>query len=350
MKQRETRHDDGDVDDKGENREKTEEAVSRDHERRDGGEPHDGCRFSRLDRISAEARADRTFLDDRKGSRKRARSQEKRQPVHLFLAEIACNLPTAARDFRPDYGCGDHLVIENDREGLADVFPRHPRERGCAFAVELEIDGPLSDAARPVVVSGIGIDEIVAADNHLLMKEDLAARMLGIRQDHVIRRDAIGLGILRGHGPIDKLEGQFRRCADPRLDLIRRQARHLDQDAVLAVRSALSLDGGLCRARRVDTAPDNLDRSRDRVLDAVLQPGWCRLDGDNAVFAALNREVQACAVARARKKRCREWLSQGLEPCQRGLQFIRVSHGDANRIASNHNAGMRDLLLAQRPP
>ena len=61
-----------------------------------------------------------------RASGKSARSQEKRQPVHLFLAEIACNLPTAAWNFRPDHGCRDHLVIENDREGLA-IFSRVTR-------------------------------------------------------------------------------------------------------------------------------------------------------------------------------------------------------------------------------
>ena len=57
------------------------------------------------------------------------------------------------------------MIIENDGEGLADIIARHPRESGCALAVELEIDGALADSARPVVVSCIGIDEIVAADD-----------------------------------------------------------------------------------------------------------------------------------------------------------------------------------------
>ena len=76
--------------------------------------------------------------------------------------------------------------------------------------------------------------------------------------------------LLHRHRLVDHLEGQLGGLAENVLQPLRvLQARHLDQDAVVA----LALDDRFGRAELVDAAADDLDRLRDRRADAIVDAG-----------------------------------------------------------------------------
>ncbi len=177
------------------------------------------------------------------------------------------------------------LLSRTMAKGLP-IFSRVTRAKRCrAPRIKFEIDGAFADATRSVVVSGIGVHEVVARDDHLFMHENIAARMLLVGQENGVGRRSVRLRFFRRDGQIDKLEGQLRGRADARLHFLGRKPRHLDQNAVFAIGAALGLDGGFGRAVGIDAAANDLDGSGNRVLDPVLNARLRRLKGDDAVLA-----------------------------------------------------------------
>ena len=302
-------------------------------------------RLALLNRVRAKARADRPLLDDRKRCRQRAGAQQQAQPVNLFHREIAGDLTSAAWDFANDSRRGHDLVVENDGEGLADVIPCNARECHGAPGVEFEIDRAAANPATAVVVPSVGIHDIVAADQHFPANEDVAPSMLGVRQQLIVWRHTVGLGFFRGYRRVDKLERQFGGRADSRFDFRRRKPRHLDQQAVLA----LGLDRGFRRSLGIDAAADNFDRARNRALHPMLQAWQSRLDGNHAVFAGIDGQVEP-ATAAPRNKRGRNRLRELFEAGQRIFHLGRVFHVHADLVSGNQNAAMTDILLAQGAP
>ena len=122
------------------------------------------------------------------------------------------------------------------------------------------------------------------------MNENFVARALRVGQQHVVGGTPSPPRILRGHGRIDKLEGEFRRRADARLYLLRLEAGPESTTRFLAVCLALRLDGGLGRARR-STCADDLDSTGDRVRRALYSWPESR-HGDEEDFRRLDREVK----------------------------------------------------------
>ena len=62
--------------------------------------------------------------------------QRDRQLVGAFDGEIAADLRLAAEDRLVDVRRRQHLVVEDDRERLADIFLGHPAEAARAGGVE----------------------------------------------------------------------------------------------------------------------------------------------------------------------------------------------------------------------
>src|SRR3546814_6943111 len=78
--------------------------------------------------------------------------------VGAFGGEIARNDARAAKDRLVDDGGRDHLAVEDDREWLAGVFLRRPREAAAAGAVEAEIDR----GRAILLLADAGVDQLVA--------------------------------------------------------------------------------------------------------------------------------------------------------------------------------------------
>ncbi len=232
VKKREAGHDDSDVNDERKDREQPEKTVACDHKSRHRAKADNGRGFARFDRIRAKAWADGPLLDNRERGGKGARFQEQRKPVHLLLAEMAGDLAVTAWDFRTDDWRRNHLIVEDDGEWLANVFPRNARESRRAFAIQFKHDGRL---AALVVKTCIGIRQIVAAYENLLAHENASTAAFLVGQKRVVRRHAARFGVLRRDACVDELESQLRCRADAGLDLIGSEARHLDQNAVLAI-------------------------------------------------------------------------------------------------------------------
>ena len=77
-----------------------------------------------LDRVGAEARADRALFGDVERRRQRAGAQQHGEVVGRLRREVAGDLARAAGDRLLDGRRGDHLVVEHDGEALADVLAR----------------------------------------------------------------------------------------------------------------------------------------------------------------------------------------------------------------------------------
>src|SRR6266849_4239730 len=100
-----------------------------------------------------------------------AGTQQQRQIGRRLHGEASRDDAAAAEDRLADDGGGDHLAVEDDGEGLADILLRRIAEAASAGGVELEPDH------RLVVLEGrVGIDQQVAADDHSLA-DDIRRRL-----------------------------------------------------------------------------------------------------------------------------------------------------------------------------
>ena len=77
--------------------------------------------------------------------------------------EIAADLAGAAEDRLADDRRGDHLVVEHDGEGQADILLGHLAEALGAGGVEAEGHHRLAGA---LIEAGLRVDQVLAADQH----------------------------------------------------------------------------------------------------------------------------------------------------------------------------------------
>ena len=220
--------------------------------------------------FGAEARADGALLEDRDRRRQRPRPQQQRQIARRLHGEAAGDHPAAAEDRLADNRRADHLVVEHDRKGLADILAGSVGKAPRTLGIEAEADDRLV-----ALECGLRIDQGVAADHHPLL-DDIGvgsdARGLAFlgRQDFVAdRQTAIARLVDRGAG-VDQLKGQLGGASQQLLDMLGvGDAGQLHQDAILA----FPLDGRLLDPGLVDAAANDLDRLIDGQLAFLLGRG-----------------------------------------------------------------------------
>src|SRR5207244_9825302 len=148
--------------------------------------PDDAGNRTGMDRISAEFGPDRTLFQDRDGCRQGAGAQQQRQIAGRLHREAAGDDAAAAEDRLADDRRADHLAVEDDREGFADILARRVAEFLAPDRVEFEADHRLV-----VLEHGLRIDQRVAAD-HDALPDDIRASaapppapLINRRQDSV---------------------------------------------------------------------------------------------------------------------------------------------------------------------
>ena len=161
-------------------------------------------------------------------------------------------------------GRGNHLVVEDDGEQLADILLRCLSEALSALGIEAERHDRFAGA---LVERCLRVDEIFAGNDDAVLDQIGHRRIVGrIHDRRAGRRTALD-GLLDRNGLVDHLEGQLCRLAENVLQPLRvLQARHLHQDAV----RALALDDRLGGAEFVDAPADHLDRLGERGRQPVV--------------------------------------------------------------------------------
>ena len=133
-------HDHDDVDDQADVGEHPEQPVASDHEDDDQDHADDGGAFTGLDRVGAQPGADGALLEHGERCRQGAGAQQQGQVLGLVDAEVAGDDAGAAQDRLADLRGADHLVVEHDRQMLADVLAGGVAEALAADGVEAEGD------------------------------------------------------------------------------------------------------------------------------------------------------------------------------------------------------------------
>ena len=235
--------------------------VVEEHEHED----HRGRRGDReealADRVSAERRAHRSFLEDHHRRRQRARAQDDGEVARFLDGELAGDDGAAAGNTLVDPGGRIHVAIEDDGQMLANVLLSDLAENPGAHRVEL--DGDLPVARRVGIRLHLGtvqlgtrqqralLDHVrhLALDLRLLVDPSLVEELRSLGQPS-------GLGVLHRRPLIEQLELEQRRLADQGLGPFGiLNTRQLDQDAVLA----LTGDGRLGHAELIHAIADRLD-------------------------------------------------------------------------------------------
>src|ERR1700693_2195727 len=196
----------------------------------------------------------------------RAGAQQERKIACRLHREAARNDAAAAEDRLADDRRADHLAVEHDGEGLADILAGRIAEAPRPGRVELEADDRLV-----LLEGGLCIGQRVAAGHarlpHTLSRRRggaIAPPLLG-GKDLVARRQATAPGFVHGHAGIHQLKCQLGGAPQQILDVLGIvDPRELDQDTVLP----LTLDRRLLGASFVDAAADDLDGLLDRLAAA----------------------------------------------------------------------------------
>ena len=175
--------------------------------------------LARLDRVGAEARADGPLLDDGELGGQRAGPEQHGEIVGPLHGEIAADLAGAAEDRLADDRRRDHLVVEHDGEGQADILLGHLAEALGAGGVEAEGHHRLAGAA---VEAGLRVDQILAADQHLAPSAHREWAECRWTVDELVagRHLLGGGGLQRVDGGIDQLEFELAGLADQRLQAL----------------------------------------------------------------------------------------------------------------------------------
>ena len=239
-----------------------------------------------------------------KRRRQGAGAQQQRQVLRLLNAEVAADHAAAAEDRLADHRRRDHLVVEHDGEGPADVLLGHLTEALGAGGVEAEADHRLA-----VLKGRLGVGQVLAGDQDALAHTRSAApgcagSRTGSRRSAPLPWAAAsepgGTGSTPGaHLLVDHAEAELRGLAqqvDQPLRIL--HAGHLHQDALVA----LALDRGLAGAQLVDAPPHDLDR--------LLQHARLPLLLDLVDQADLAR----AAIAVDGQQRVADEIGQGLAP------------------------------------
>jgi hypothetical protein len=237
-----------------------------------------------VDQIGAKVGADGAFLDHLQIDRQRARTERDRQLRRALDGEAARDHGGAAQDRGVDVGGGEHLAVKDDGERLADIFGGQLGEFLAAGLVEVDLDLRLAGLLLEGLVRAgqlIALDPAQTLERH-------GARTAGIGRDFIARRsNARGNIGLRGGG-IDQLEFQLGGLAQQGLQsrgIL--QARHLHHDAV----GALTDDGRLTRAQRVDTLAHHFGGRAHRIGDRLIDARLGRRQHDRAAIDHLDVPV-----------------------------------------------------------
>ena len=291
-----------------------------------------------LDGVGAERGSDRALLDDRQLGRQRTGAKLHGERRCGIDGEAARDLARSAKDRLAHDGGREHLVVEHDSKGRADVVLGEVGELARARLVEAEGDDRLVGAR---VKARLRVDEILAGDDWRLLQHVGAAGLaLTRRIDLVADRRPRLLGFLGRHRRVHGVERQLGGLTDEVLELLGvLQAGELHEDAV----AALAHHGRLGRAHGVDAAVDCLDRRTRRARYAVLQSLLGRAQGDHVGRRLLDRDVVAAGAEDGVADRLDELLQGGV-----GLVHV-LGLGDLHlhRVADDAEAAETDLGLAQ---
>ena len=190
----------------------------------------------------------------------------------LLDGEAAADLARAAGDRLADDRRRQHLAVEHDGEGPADIGLGDLGELAGADAVEAERDERL---ARALVEAGACIGQMFAVERDAVLDRILLAA-LGVRQPgHADRkrfaRRRVGQQVERHLG------GGAEQLAQPRRVL---QAGQLHEHAVRAD----ALDGRLGDADLVDALAHDLEALRKRGVKPVVEAGFGQRDLDEVAL------------------------------------------------------------------
>ena len=164
-----------------------EGAIGRQHVDDDEDGADIGRALAGIDRILAEARTHGALLDDGQFRRQRAGAQQNGEIIRLLDGEIAGNLAGAAGDRAEDARRRNHLVVEHDGEGLADILAGHLAELLAAANVEAEIHHRLAGAR---IKAGLRIGEIFALHHDAAFRPAAVPGWSVCRQHVDIGRDS----------------------------------------------------------------------------------------------------------------------------------------------------------------
>src|SRR5690606_29361475 len=92
----------------------------------------------RFNRVRSERWPDGALLHDGHVDRQRSGPELDRELIGAVDREVARDLPGSSEDRGLDDGGGQHLAVQHDREGAADVRLREPAELARARLVEAE--------------------------------------------------------------------------------------------------------------------------------------------------------------------------------------------------------------------
>ena len=144
-------------------------AVENEDEGCDEDEADDAGINAHLDGVGTEVGADGALFDDGKLGRQRAGAQQGRKRCGALGREVAGNLAGSAGDRFADDRRAQHLVVEHDGEGLADVLAGDLGKAIGAGAVEAEGDEWLM---RVRIEADAGVGKTVARQFDAILDSD----------------------------------------------------------------------------------------------------------------------------------------------------------------------------------
>ena len=245
----------------------------------------------------------------------------------LLDGEAAADLAGAAGDRLADDRRRQHLAVEHDGEGPADIGAGDLGEFSRADAVEAEGDQRL---VRALVEAGARVGQVLAVERDAVFDRILRAR-LGVGQHGDATRQWLAIGGVRQH--VERhLGGRAEQLAQPRRVL---QARQLDEHAVRAD----ALDRRLGDADLVDALAHDLEALLQRRVEPVVDAGVGQRDLDEI---AVGGDVEVLLAADANRRR------HGAEHFLRLCELIRIVDGHRDGAGRDARRAGVDALLAQR--
>ncbi len=263
----------------------------------------------------------------------RAPSQKRRKNRCRFSREVAADLAAATDDRLVDDGSCQHLAVEHDGEGPADIVAGDFSKLACAERIEGKVDNRL---VRPLIEANLGVRKSLAGKRDTALHR-ISVVVVGARQDiNAARR---GLGQVRGL--IDHVEAHLGGRAKELAQACRvLETRELDKNAVCAD----ALDQRFGDTDGINAPADDLEALLDRLGHAV---GNARLGQRDRNDIAIRRDLDlgsGTAEADRADRRC-QFLQFRLDlfPISR----IGKRHGD--RIAADARRRGRYALGAKNP-
>ncbi len=337
VEQRQHAEDHSDVDRHCDVGEDAEQSVSGDHEHDHHSRADIRGDLALVDRILAEAGADDALLDRRQLRRQGAGAQQDRQIVGALHGEAAGNLPRAAEDRLTNDGRRDHLVVEHDGEGLADVFLRHLREFAGAAGIEAERHDRFAGA---LVKARLGVGQLVAGHQHALLDEIGRFGFAGAVENLRILGGAALLRLLRRHRGVDHAEFELGGLADDVEQPLRiAEPRHLHQNTV----GALALDRRFDQAELVDALFDDRQSLVDGAADAFGDGDVGNRQPDQAVARIGHIDRALSGTAQNAAERRRQFAQLG----ERLVQIRSFADTDFDAVAADRKAGIAGARVAQ---